>query len=102
MILALYLTCAETLTLYSELCLYHTNVISLCVYLCHVQVKLCDPCLSALRTRYLSSRALYKSTYTFTFTICAASSVDLKAANHTTLMFVSMFLTLTALPLLSG
>ena len=26
-------------------------------------VKLCDPCLSALRTRYLSSRVLYKSAY---------------------------------------
>jgi len=31
---------------------------------CCLQVKLCDPCLSALRTSYLmSSRALYKSTY---------------------------------------
>jgi len=34
-----------------------------------LQVKLCDPCLSALRTRCLSSKVLYKSTYlTFTFT----------------------------------
>jgi len=30
-----------------------------------LQVELCDPCLSALRTRYLSSRALYKSTYLY-------------------------------------
>jgi len=30
---------------------------------CCLQVKLCDPCLSALRIRYLSSRVLYKSTY---------------------------------------
>jgi len=32
---------------------------------CCLQIKLCDPCLSALRTRYLSSRALYKSTYLY-------------------------------------
>jgi len=32
---------------------------------CCLQVKLCDPCLSALRMRYLSSRALYKSTYLY-------------------------------------
>ena len=31
----------------------------------YLQVKLCDPCLSALRTRYLSSKALYKSTYLY-------------------------------------
>jgi len=32
---------------------------------CCLQVKLCDPRLSALMTRYLSSRALYKSTYLY-------------------------------------
>jgi len=32
---------------------------------CCLQVKLCDPCLSALRTSYLSYRALYKSTYLY-------------------------------------
>ena len=32
---------------------------------CYLQVKLCDPCLSALRTKYLSSRALYKSTFLY-------------------------------------
>jgi len=30
-------------------------------------VKLCDPCLSALRTSYLSSMALYKSTYLYLY-----------------------------------
>jgi len=34
---------------------------------CCLQVKLCDPCLSGLRTRYLSSRALYKSTYLYLY-----------------------------------
>ena len=34
---------------------------------CCLQVKLCDPCLSALRTRCLSSKALYKSTYLYFF-----------------------------------
>jgi len=32
-----------------------------------LQVELCDPCLSALRTRYLSSRALYRSTYLYLY-----------------------------------
>jgi len=32
-----------------------------------LQVKLCDPCLSALRTRCLSSKALYKSTYLYLY-----------------------------------
>jgi len=32
-----------------------------------LQVTLCDPCLSALRTRCLSSKALYKSTYLYLY-----------------------------------
>jgi len=31
------------------------------------QVKLCDPCLSALRTRYLLSRVRYISTYLYLY-----------------------------------
>jgi len=34
---------------------------------CCLQVKLCDPCVSSLRTRYLSSRALYKSTHRYLY-----------------------------------
>ena len=32
-----------------------------------VLFALCDPCLSALRMSYLSSRALYKSTYLYLY-----------------------------------